>query len=256
MRPFRFLSELLSPPACLVCGERLSAVPGQDAPALCPDCALAWEIALRAQCPQCYAAYPMCLCATPVMRKAGVTTLVKLGPYSEETAEKPIRAVVLHAKRQRSRRLFAYLAGELRPGIMQALEKENISPERCVLTWLPRSRRAFCREGVDQAKELALALSASTGIAAERLLCRRRDARTQKELTAKARLENLRNAFGTVGDPGGRVVLLCDDLVTTGAGMAVGFRLLKAAGAERVIGVSVAVRPRKKDVPVLRARTD
>ena len=242
----RFLTDLILPPRCLVCNERLPVAPGHAAPPLCPDCAFLWEAALRASCPSCYAAYPDCRCATPAMKRAGADVLVKLGPYGEEKAELPVRAVVWRAKRQRRRRLFDFLAGELRPGLLQTLEKESIDPARCVLTWLPRSRRAYCRYGVDQAKELALALSRQTGIPAERLLLRTHDGRQQKELTAGARLENLQKAFEPTGDPDGRTVLLCDDLVTTGAGMAAGTKRLISSGAARVIGVSVAVTPLKK----------
>ena len=241
----RFLSDLFLPPRCLVCNERLPVAPGHAAPPLCPDCVYLWEAALRASCPACFAAYPDCRCATPAMKRAGVDVLVKLGPYGEEKSWMPVRTVVWRAKRQRRRRLFDFLAGELRPGLLQALEKERIDPARCVLTWLPRSRRAFCRYGVDQAKELALALSRQTGIPAERLLLRMHDGRQQKKLTAKARLENLKKAFKTAGDPAGRTVLLCDDLVTTGAGMAAGTALLKPSAA-RIIGVCIAVTPLKK----------
>jgi len=249
-----FFADLFMPPRCLVCNKRLPVTPGRAASPLCPDCAFLWEASLRATCPACYAPYPECRCATPAMKRAGVDVLVKLGPYGEATAEAPVHAVVWRAKRQRRRRLFAFLAGELRPGLLAALTKEDIAPERCVLTWLPRARRAICRFGVDQAKELALALSAATGIPSERMLCRLHDGRPQKKLTEKARHENLKKAFSTVGDPGDRVVLLCDDLVTTGASMVAGAKLLKAAGASRVIGVSIAVTPRKKAAPSPRSR--
>lgn len=249
MRILRLFRDLFLPPRCPVCGRRMAVVPGRAAALLCLDCAFLWEAALRAQCPVCYAAYPDCRCVPSVMRRAGVSTLVKLGAYDGETTHKPIRTVILRAKRRRCRHLFDYLAGELRPGLLQALQQAEVSPERCVLTWLPRARRGLIRYGVDQAEELARALSRLTDIPAERLLRRRREGKPQKELTAKERLENLKTAFAVTGDPGGRVVLLCDDLVTTGAGMAAGGRLLKTAGASDVIGVSVAVTPKKKNAP-------
>lgn len=242
----RFMKDLFLPPRCLVCNERMPVLPGHGAPPLCSDCAFLWESALRAPCPTCYAPYPECRCATPVMRQVGMDTLVKLGPYGEEKAERPVYNVVWRAKRQRRRRLFRFLAGELRPGLLQTLEKEGIRQETCVLSWLPRNYGAFCRYGVDQAKELAEAISEQTGIPAERLLGRRLGGRAQKRLNAKERLANLKKTFIPAGDPAGRTVLLCDDLVTTGASMAAGGRALLKSGAARVIGVSVAVTPRKK----------
>ena len=244
----RLLLDLLSPPRCLSCEERLPLVPGKAAPPLCPACAMAWESALRAQCKNCFSAYPECRCVTPAMQKAGVTALVKLAPYGEGGDSRVIRHMVTTLKHSKRKRLLLFLAAELAPGIREMLSAENIKPADCVLTFLPRAGRGVRRYGTDQAKALAEALSTATGIPAERLLKRRRDGRPQKELGAAARMKNLERAFSPVGDPKGRTVLLCDDLVTTGAGMATSARILAAQGAARVLGVSVAVTPKKLPV--------
>ena len=72
---------------------------------------------------------------------------------------------------------------------------------------------------------------------------RRGETRQQKRLRYAERIKNARAAYDTVGGISlrGRTVLLVDDIVTSGAGMAQGVRLLRGAGAQNVICLSIAV---------------
>ncbi|MBF0190676.1 MAG: ComF family protein [Magnetococcales bacterium] len=73
------------------------------------------------------------------------------------------------------------------------------------------------------------------------VLYRRRRTRPQTLLDAKSRRDNVRGVFRVQGSGvRGRVVMLVDDVMTTGATLAAAVAVLKKAGAARVIGVCLA----------------
>ena len=74
-------------------------------------------------------------------------------------------------------------------------------------------------------------------------LKRIRNTPSQKALSAAARKENVRGAFRvrSTAAPKGRSILLVDDVMTTGATAHEAARVLRAAGATRVI-VAVLAR--------------
>lgn len=240
------LRGLLFPPRCVGCNKRLPPPTAGDAPALCPECAAHLEREMRAECPRCFAPYCECHCVPSVMERAGCRDFVKLAPYSEGEAHFVTRRLVLEMKRGPRRRAFSLAATELQMGLEAALRRTGCSVQDAVITYLPRNRRTVRRTGVDQAQELALELSRQTGIVFTTFLTRKGWQRPQKMLSAKARMENLQEAFCLRGDPRGKCVILVDDIVTTGAGMSVAARLLRRAGAKSVIAVAVAYTAKKK----------
>ena len=248
----RFLTLLqgrVFPPYCIGCGERISPCsPAGEAPYFCKKCEKKWESEQLSQCPVCYAAYCDCHCRPDVMHRAGVVGLVKLAPYHGEQGRAVVDRVIHGMKRTPRRRSFDCCARALAPLLLSALEKaeEKVPISHTVIGYLPRSRANVTRYGFDQARELAKALSARTGIPVARVLKRVRDGAPQKSLGVRKRQENLRGAFAPCGTVKGLRVILVDDLVTTGAGMAEAARVLRRSGAKDVLGVAVAVTPKKQ----------
>jgi len=174
--------------------------------------------------------------------------LRKLSPYGAESEPHAIDLLIRNMKTHPRKRVIAACVEELAPILKTELsfwnEKTPIS--HTVIAYLPRSRKKVLQYGFDQARELATALSKETGYPVMPLLKRVKDGKTQKTLSVTERQANLRGAFGLRGEPAGLRVVLVDDIVTTGAGMAEGVRVLIKAKAAQVICLSVAVTPKKQ----------
>ena len=241
-----FVKQLIFPPHCAGCGSCLAPSFAGDPPLLCKECEAEWERELRAQCPKCHADYPECDCMPVAMKRAGIAHFVKLVPYGEGANRRVARHMILSMKTASRTRLCAFLAGELAGGVQRALEECECAATDAVIAHLPRDQRTVRRYGVDQAKELAMALSLQTGISHATLFRRKKRVKKQKTLSEKERMLNLVEAFALESTPTQKCVILVDDIVTTGASMAVPARLLRTLGITQVIAVAPAHTEKKK----------
>lgn len=251
MRSF-FFKTLLFPPRCAACGKLIRPVEndGRLPGTLCPDCAVAFEAATRKECRECTLPFYLCRCMPGVMQRAGVSEYVKVVPYMAGGELCVPRRLVLFMKDHARRDVFSFAAGELKAGIVDALRRSAARYQKdaqplpdTVIAYLPRDRGTVRVMGHDQAKELARALSAVTGIPVKEALTRVRKTEKQKNLGANERMENLRGVFAAK-DVRGLRVLLVDDVVTTGAGMTNAAKALYDAGAAEVLAVSFAYTPK------------
>ena len=240
-----FVKYLLFPPTCAGCGERFDVFAEEEIPAFCLKCRVAWEAAVTAPCELCGRALSKCTCMPELLRQSGCSELHKLCRYEPERRKRIGTHTVLTLKDRRVTRVFDFLGSELAHGLLA---------DNAVVTYVPRSREGASRAGFDQGKELARALAKHGGYPFLSLFFRRGGAE-QKLLTAEERLANVRCSVslrreyrgGELSSLAGKTVLLVDDVVTTGATMAVCTGFLLAAGAARVVGVSVAVDFRGED---------
>lgn len=245
----RFFWYLFAVPRCAACHRLLGPAAALRGTAgcdvLCSTCRGGWEQEKLERCPICGEAQMDCRCMPAAMTEAGAAGLVHLGEYR---AEAVIGQVILHLKDTPSRRTADFAAAQLLPALRRESAAREIEPSAMIVSFLPRSRRAKREHGHDQAELLARVLAMRLGASFRPLLVRSRDGEAQKTLSVEARAENVRGAFSIAngGDCIGRSVVLVDDVVTTGAGMAEGVRVLRDAGAETIICVSLGRSPEKK----------
>lgn len=110
---------------------------------------------------------------------------------------------------------------------------------QAVVVPVPLSRRRQRWRGFNQAELLARAVADFCGLASNTTLLERAHRRPQAILPEAQRLSNLRGAFRVLGPPPSLIILV-DDVVTTGATFQECAQALKRAGAEEVWCIAVA----------------
>ncbi|MGM9584011.1 MAG: ComF family protein [Faecousia sp.] len=209
---FRFLTELLFPPKCVLCG----AVLKNGETDLCRAC--------RVDAPE----YP-----NRKIKLQFLDSFVAVW-YYEGNVRRSLLRYKFHNKRSYSLSYGRILA-------MKLLEE---SPEGFdMLTWVPVSRLRRLRRGYDQVELLADAVGKELGIPPVSTLKKIRNNRPQSRLkSAEARRANVLGAYRTVEAVSvkGKRVLLLDDILTTGATAGECARMLLSAGAKEVHCAAVA----------------
>ena len=117
--------------------------------------------------------------------------------------------------------------------------------ERMIVIPIPLHPKRWRERGFSQSELLARHIAKASGVrlAPTRSLVRRRYTRAQVSLSSRAeRLENMKDAFlaKTPELFADNIILLVDDVATTGATLNEAARALKLAGAKSVWGVVVA----------------
>lgn len=165
------------------------------------------------------------------------------GIYSD-----PLRSAILLLKFQRRERLGRRL-GELLSSVWAA-HPQFSGAERPVVVPVPLHRALQRQRGFNQAEVLARGLARRLKAADRpshqqietRCLLRIRPTAPQTGLNFKQRIENVRGVFRVTSPDAvrGRIIVLVDDVMTTGATLDELARILKAAGAARVVNWVVA----------------
>jgi ComF family protein len=222
-------------------------------PARCAACGHPLEEPGRGPlCERCWARLPRhagrpCDCGFPVPRggercgrcRRGLSPLTRgasLGPW-----EGSLRTAVAELKYRGRRRLAGRLAALLleRPEVRELLRGAALVP-------VPLHPRRRAERGYNQAELLARALATrSTAPLAPGLLTRRLDTPRQTGLAAAQRRRNVRGAFGVPRPErvAGRVLVLVDDVYTTGATLRACAETLRRAGAAEVRVLTLARVP-------------
>ena len=224
--------SVLLAPACAACARPL------DAPTAGPVCAACWAAIVPITAPVCgqcgdplasWRHISVAEARCPRCRRLGgaVSGARAIGPY-----EGPLRAIV-HALKYDGRRSLGRPLGRL---LTTAGADILRGADVVVPVPLHRSRRRA--RGFNQAAELAHAL----GVPVAHLLRRVRATPSQTDLPAARRHANVRGAFALVrGAPvSGAIVVLVDDVSTTGATLEACARVLRQAGAKDVRALTAA----------------
>ena len=228
-----YTRDFLFPPRCVGCGEFLAPF-DKSAPIFCPMCRTAWE-AGRGEWLRCGHRDP---------------AHVNLVAYHTGRADGVPERLIYHIKHKDEARVFSAVAGYLAPNVMQVCQELcSLFPSRrapsVLVSYPPRSRRAKRKDGFDQAERLSRALARRCGYRHVKLLSRTHAfVYEQKRLGQQDRRENAIRAYRLTRRANktvcGQIVVLVDDLVTTGATLHTCADLLHSAGAVAVVYASVA----------------
>ncbi|WNI13792.1 phosphoribosyltransferase family protein [Corynebacterium sp. Z-1] len=185
-------------------------------PRRCAGCAAAGQVL----CEKCQHA----LAALPYRVSTGVDTLAPvfvLGPYAGAH-----RGIVLSMKKRANLAVRRH-AGMLLDAALTHLEARGEIPEGAVLVPAPTRRAAARARGGDPVEALCRASGRPTAA----VLSLARAARDQSELSAAQRRANLAGQVRCAAVPAG-VVIVVDDVVTTGSTLHASVATLLARGAD------------------------
>jgi ComF family protein len=228
------LGALVFPSSCIVCRTALERP--LEGP-LCPTCFDRLPRLSEPLCPRCGLAYSAgvapglcgpCRGASPSFRRARA-----LFPYVEEVR------ICLHALKFGRRRRLAASFG-------RAAARRWVGGElsgAAALVPVPLSRKRRRERGFNQAALIARAVSRETAIPLRtRMLVKTKDRPPQAGLSASARRKNVSGVYRARLPQAlrGGVVLLVDDVLTTGATADAAARALLAAGAGAVDVLTLA----------------
>ncbi len=146
----------------------------------------------------------------------------------------PVRRAIHLLKYEGQRTRSAWFAAQLESTLVE------IQSDNTLLEPVPLSPRRERNRGFNQSREIALLLSASTGVPLGDDIVRVRDTRPQVELSGLERIINVRDAFTAGTRLDGKQVVLIDDVITTGATMRECALACYEAGAANVLGLAVA----------------
>lgn len=111
-----------------------------------------------------------------------------------------------------------------------------------VIIPVPLYRRKMRMRGFNQAGYLAQRIGALMDIpVSENTLVKIKNTRSQKKLNAAQRKTNLARAFQTKGSLEGLIILVVDDVYTTGSTMEAAAASLKTAGARKVYFITLCM---------------
>ena len=251
MRPDRWLTHLLYPPACLLCQMRLSQPAGDsrfastaagfDHAPICANCQNAMPSNSAPVCTRCgvqlRGAFDAVMSCSRCRRTPQRFDAARAPWRYAGTAQRAVRQFKYH----RRWRLGRWLAQEMATTARRSLPLKDVDLVVPVpLHWLKRRIRGF-----DPAEELATSVSgALLKPYVSQALRRTRWTKTQTHLHGPARIRNVHHAFtARPAQVAERTVLLIDDVLTSGATASACAQALKQAGARAVFVLTAARTP-------------
>jgi ComF family protein len=220
------IKDFLFPSTCALCDKSLIGYE-EIGFGLCADCKESIAIDKSGKCN---------LCGKPLVSEIDTCLPCR---NSEHTFD---RLWVLYPYTGKYRRLLtAYKFGKklaiadfFAQKINEVINSETILQDAVLVPVPPRPGK-IKHSGWDQVDNLVKTIEKTSNRNVSRIL-KRRKSKIQKELNRAERLENLKGRIYTEGSAP-EIVLIIDDVITTGSTMEVCAQVLKEAGARKVYGL-------------------
>lgn len=211
-------------------------------PNRCPFCGefIAWDGYVCDACIEKYASVNGVIC-----RKCGREECTCGGSLFYDTAfasffysDEPVREAIFRLKDIGERNIAEYTAAD----IEEHMKRENI-PKPDIIVPVPMGRKKRRKRGHNQAELLAECIGKRLDRPVRTDILFKYDTKEeQHSFGAEKRLERVKTLFYTGRkDLSGNTVMLCDDIMTTGATINECARLLKELGAESVCSAVCAL---------------
>lgn len=218
-----FILDIAFPNRCPLCGEFIMCDKQ-----ICGECAEKYASANGVICRKC--GREECTCGDSLFYDTAFAAFF----YSDE----PVREAIYRLKDIGEKNLAEYTAED----IEDCMKRENI-PKPDIIVPVPMGRKKQRRRGYNQAELLAGCIGKHLDISVRTDILLKNDTKEeQHSFGAKERLKRVKGMFyAGNADLSGKTVMLCDDVMTTGATVNECARLLKEMGAERVYAAVCAL---------------
>ncbi len=225
--PLRFLTDLVFPPVCILCGAYMQ----HPSDLVCGSC---WEKAEKAQGARCERCFELldgkkesCLCR---FHWPYAFSSIRSGWLFCEPIQK-----ILHQLKYSGKSRLGYIIGQR----LAVLVDKNYFQGMEWLVPVPLHHTRFRERGYNQSFYIAKGLQPSLNIPIQtKIIKRRKRTKTQTKLTREERSKNVENIFSVLkskkSDLANRRILMVDDVYTTGATADECARILMEAGAAEV----------------------
>jgi competence protein ComFC len=218
--------DLVFPIHCLGCGRAGEWV--------CENCFGFINLMPVFLCPKCGNRSYLGRVCERCLGKSHLTGVIAMGRYNDKLLQNLVKSLKF--------RLLTALEPVLGRLIKKfCLKYSQVFPANAILIPVPLHSLRFRERGFNQAEIVAKAVSDALAYQVDlNSLKRSRYTFRQSELPAEMKAGNIKDAFKCEGDLAGRVVILADDVYTSGATMQECARTLKEAGAKEVWGFVLA----------------
>ncbi len=228
LRPYYLLLDLLFPEQCVSCGDNLA---GSDFYALCDTCLEKIEIIGNSCCKFCGAAAgdfsklkKGCAFCNPA--KFHYTRAIGVVRYKP-----PARELIHDFKFHDNSRLSNFLASAMIERLASCGYPDNFD----FVFPVPLHKKRQKTRGYNQSFLIARIIAEHFGVTcSDKILRRIRNTVAQSLLEPKERSDNIAGAFSVSADLGDKIILLVDDVMTTGSTVNECARVLREAGASRI----------------------
>ena len=245
---YKWTLFLLGAPRCVGCEERLA----NPYSPLCPNCLNKYKRVKTANCSLCGKLLHNCSCTNEYLSAHFVKEHFKVFRYENREENAAANALIYSMKCDNRADVLEFVAEEVAGTISDFIAQNS----DIIFTNVPRRKSAMVKYGVDQAKDLARALSRRFNCEYRSILVSK-SKRAQKEAHASERIANVafdykKNAKTLKG----KTVIIVDDVVTTGASIATAASLIRALGAKKIAAASIAATYKDEESALCKAQLD
>lgn len=236
MNMLRFISNIFCPPKCIFCGKLVGVDSYYNH---CDKCMSELKIKSGRICEVCGRPIDVprgdLICFTCLNERYGFCR--NIAPFLYKGA---VKEAILTMKFNANQQWIAYSFGEI---LAQHIKELYGDIEFDGIVYVPISKKRYEKRGYNQAEIIAISVGKVLGIPVLKdALIKFKDTPKQSTLSATKRRENVRGSYKTgKTDVTDKVLLLIDDVLTTGSTMSECAKMLTKAGALLVYGATVAV---------------